>query len=211
MMKTLLCIFLLSISSFALTLDQVREALKSSPFSQDSVEMSIRTTVSSSAGKQVVSVYMVKKGSSKTYAEIKAPFLNQRSVVNGTRMKVIDLSTNKFQILPYNGEVLKSEKYARFNPLDSGDWREPVFVSENLYRITGSKGVLYYDSKKKRIEKFENNESKAQSLTTFVYDAENNLKTMNVSVMAGGVETKVTTEILALRSSKNFPDKIFEF
>lgn len=211
MRKILFFILIFTISSFALSLDQVRMNLKSSALAQDSIEMSIRTTVNSSAGKQTISIYMVKKGTSKIYTEMKAPFISQRSIVNGSRMKVVDLKTNKIQILPYNGEVLGSKTLSKINSLDSGDWQEPVFVSENLYKIVGSQGTLYYDSKKKRIEKLEHNAATSSALTTFTYDAENNLKTMEVSVIASGKETKVTTEILALRSSKKFPDKLFEF
>lgn len=211
MRKLLLSILLFSVSSFALSLNQIRADLKTSSLAQDSIEMSIRTTVNSSAGKQNISIYMVKKGPLKIYAEMKAPFISQRSIVNGSRMKVVDLKTNKIQILPYNGEVLGSKTLSKINPLDSGDWQEPVFVSENLYKIVGSQGTLYYDSKKKRIEKLEHNDATSSALTTFTYDAENNLKTMEVSVIASGKETKVTTEILALRSSKKFPDKLFEF
>lgn len=211
MTKILLSILLLTISSFALSLDQVRADLKKASLAQDSTEMRIRTIVNSKAGKQTVSVYMVKKGDSKMYIEMKGPFMNQRSIVNGSRMKVVDLNTNKFQIHPYNGEALAAEPYAKFNPLDSGDWQKPEFVSENLYKIKGLKGVLYYDSKKKHIEKLENSNEASSTLTMFTYDAENNLKTIEVSVLASGVETRITTEVLALRSSKNFPDKLFEF
>ena len=211
MKNLIIALSLLVTSSFALSLDQVRAELKKSAFARDSVEMSIRTTVNTPAGKQVVSIYMVQKGSSKTYAEMKSPLLNQRSIVNGLRMKVIDLNTKKSQILPYNGEALEAQSYTKFNPLDSGDWQEPVHVSDNLYSITGSQGVLYYDSAKKRIEKIESNDAEKNSLTTFTYDASDNLKKMEVSVIVSGVETKVTTEILALRSSAKFPDKLFEF
>lgn len=211
MKKILLSILLFSISSFALSLNQVRADLKASAMAQDSIEMSIRTTVNSSVGKQTVSVYMVKKGPSKIYTEMKTSFMNQRSIINGSRMKVVDLNTNKFQILPYNGEALDAVKYTKFNPLESGEWQEPVLLSENLYKIEGAKGTLYYNSQKKRIEKLENNSAEKSVLTTFTYDAENNLKTMEVSVMVSGKETKVTTEILALRSSKKFLDKLFEF
>ena len=211
MKKIIFTILFFSISSFALSLDQVRTDLKKSAFSRDSVEMSIRTTVNTPAGKQVVSIYMVQKGTSKTYTEMKSPLLNQRSIVNGSRMKVVDLNTKKSQILPYNGEALEAQSYTKFNPLDSGDWQEPVHVSGNLYSIAGDKGTLYYDSAKKRIEKIESNDAEKNTLTTFTYDAMSELKKMEVSVIVSGVETKVTTEILALRSSKNFPDKLFEF
>ena len=211
MKNLIIALSLLVTSSFALSLDQVRAELKKSAFARDSVEMSIRTTVNTPAGKQVVSIYMVQKGASKTYTEMKSPLLNQRSIVNGSRMKVIDLNTKKSQILPYNGEALEEQSYTKFNPLDSGDWQEPVHVAGNLYSIAGDKGTLYYDSAKKRIEKIESNDAEKNSLTTFTYDASDNLKKMEVSVIVSGVETKVTTEILALRSSAKFPDKLFEF
>ena len=211
MKNIVLFLLFFSISSFALSLDQVRAELKKSAFARDSVEMSIRTTVNTPAGKQVVSIYMVQKGASKTYTEMKSPLLNQRSIVNGSRMKVIDLNTKKSQILPYNGEALEAQSYTKFNPLDSGDWHEPVHVSGDLYSIVGDKGTLYYDSAKKRIEKIESNDAERNTLTTFTYDAMNELKKMEVSVIVSGIETKVTTEILALRSSAKFPDKLFEF
>ncbi len=211
MKKIIFTLLFFSISSFALSLDQVRTDLKKSALSRDSVEMSIRTTVNTPAGKQVVSIYMVQKGTSKIYTEMKSSLLNQRSIVNGARMKVIDLNTKKSQILPYNGEALEAQSYTKFNPLDSGDWQEPVHVSDNLYSITGSQGILFYDASKKRIEKIEGNDADKNTLTTFTYDAMDNLKKMEVSVIVSGIETKVTTEILALRSSAKFPDKLFEF
>ena len=211
MKKIIFSLLLFSVSSFALSLNQVRAELKKSAFARDSVEMSIKTTINTPAGKQVVSIYMVQKGASKTYTEMKSSLLNQRSIVNGSRMKVIDLNTKKSQILPYNGEALEAQSYTKFNPLDSGNWQEPVHVSDNLYSIVGDKGTLYYDSAKKRIEKIESNDAEKNTLTTFTYDASDNLKKMEVSVIVSGIETKVTTEILALRSSAKFPDKLFEF
>ena len=211
MKKLVIALCLLASSSFALSLDQVRADLKKSALARDSIEMNIRTTVNSPAGKQVVSVYMVQKGVFKVYTEMKSPLLNQRSIVNGSRMKVIDLNTKKSQILPYNGEALEAQSYTKFNPLDSGDWQEPVHVSGNLFSIVGAQGTLYYDSAKKRIEKIESNDAGKSALTTFTYDAMNNLKKMEVSVLVSGIETKITTEILALRSSAKFPDKLFEF
>lgn len=211
MKKLVIALCLLASSSFALSLDQVRADLKKSALARDSIEMNIRTTVNSPAGKQVVSIYMVQKGVSKVYTEMKSPLLNQRSIVNGSRMKVIDLNTKKSQILPYNGEALEAQSYTKFNPLDSGDWQEPVHVSGNLFSIVGAQGTLYYDSAKKRIEKIESNDAGKNTLTTFTYDAMNNLKKMEVSVIVSGIETKITTEILALRSSAKFPDKLFEF
>jgi hypothetical protein len=84
------------VSSFALTLDQVRADLKKNSISGDSIELSVRTSVSTVGSKQSVSVFFVQKGKNKIYSEINTSFLNQRSIVNGSRMKIIDLNTNKF-------------------------------------------------------------------------------------------------------------------
>ena len=143
MCKILIYFLIFSVSSFALTLDQVRADLKKNSISGDSIELSVRTSVSTVGSKQSVSVFFVQKGKNKIYSEINTSFLNQRSIVNGSRMKIIDLNTNKFQIIPYNGEPLDVVSYTNFNPLASGEWGEPKFVSENLYSIKGDKGTLY--------------------------------------------------------------------
>ena len=49
-------------SSFALTLDQVRVELKKNSISGDSIELSVRTYVSTVGSKQSVSVFFVQKG-----------------------------------------------------------------------------------------------------------------------------------------------------
>lgn len=211
MRKILILFLFLSIPSFALSLNQVRADLKRNPISGDSIELSVRTSVSTVGSKQSVSVFFVQKGKNKIYSEINTSFLNQRSIVNGSRMKIIDLNINKFQIIPYNGEPMDVVSYTNFNPLASGEWGEPKFVSENLYSIKGDKGTLFYNSKKKRIEKMETEEKDKFVLTEFSYDVENNLKTMSVHVSAQGVETTIVTEILKLRHSRDFPDKLFEF
>ena len=113
MKKILLLIIFFSAFANALSLEQVRNNLMKNLISRDSVEMRIRTSVSSPmlSGKQNAYIYMVRKGNSKIYTEMKLPFVNQRFIVNGNRMKVIDLSTRKSEILPYNGEPLKAAAY----------------------------------------------------------------------------------------------------
>lgn len=213
MKKILLLIIFFSAFSNALSLEQVRNNLMKNLISRDSVEMRIRTSVSSPmlSGKQNAYIYMVRKGNSKIYTEMKLPFVNQRFIVNGNRMKVIDLSTRESEILPYNGEPLKAAAYMDFNPLMTGEWQEPKLVSGNIYAITGEKGTLYYDSKKNRIEKMENETGPQSTLTSFTYDLNNNMKTMRISVIVDSVETEVLVEILTLRHSKDFSDHLFEF
>mgnify|MGYP006359481353 FL=1 len=213
-MRFTLLFILVSITlSSALTLEQVRSSLEKNMITSDSVEIGIRTTISSPliSNVQGVSVYLVRKGNAKIFAELKMPLVNQRTIVNGNRMKTINLNTRESQVLPYDGESLKALSYTNFNPLAAGEWSEPKFVSENIYSIKGDKGTLFYNSKKKRIEKMETEEKDKFVLTDFSYDVENNLKTMSVHVSAQGVETTIVTEILKLRHSRDFPDKLFEF
>ena len=197
--------------SFALTLEQVKAALNEKAVPRDSVEMNLRTSVRATGVYQQSDIYIVNKGASKSYTEIKSSFLNQRSVVNGNKMKVVDLKTNKSQIVDYNGEALKSASYGNFNPLDSGEWKVPKLQSGDIYLIEGSAGTLHYNSKLKRIEKIEAVKDKANTLTTFTYDANNNMKKMTVSVMVNGIESVVTTEILRMQKSDKVSDRLFEF
>ena len=213
-MRFTLLFILVSITlSSALTLEQVRSSLEKNMITSDSVEIGIRTTISSPliSNVQGVSVYLVRKGNAKIFAELKMPLVNQRTIVNGNRMKTINLNTRESQVLPYDGESLKALSYTNFNPLAAGEWSEPKFVSENIYSIKGDKGTLFYNSKKKRIEKMETEEKDKFVLTEFSYDVENNLKTMTIHVSAQGVETTIVTEILKIRHSRDFPDKLFEF
>ena len=113
--------------SFGLTLDQVKAALKANIVSRDSVEMNLRVSVKAPGVYQQTDIYLINKGPSKSYTEIKSNFLKQRSIVNGNKMKIVDLKTNKTQVIDYNGNVLASNSYANFNPLDAGEWTEPRF------------------------------------------------------------------------------------
>ena len=140
MCKILIYFLVFSVSSFALTLDQVRAGLKKNSISGDSIEINVRTSVSTAGSKQSVSVFFVQKGK-KIYSEINTSFLNQRSIVNDSRMKIIDLNTNKFQIIPYNGEPLNVASYTHFMlPLPLNAKNGSDFASqEHLIQIQNSK------------------------------------------------------------------------
>ena len=206
----LLLLFVVCHSS-ALTLEQVKAALKDNNIPRDSVEMNLRVSVRATGVYQQMDIYIVKKGADKSYTEIKSNFLKQRSIVNGQKMKVVDLKSNKTQVLDYNGEVLKPNSYGNFNPLDSGEWNEPKFLSDDIYTIQGSAGTLYYNNKMKRIEKIEAVKDRANTLTTFSYDANNKMKKMEVSVVVNGHESVVTTDILRMQKSDKVPDTLFDF
>ena len=197
--------------SFGLTLDQVKSALKANIVSRDSVEMNLRVSVKAPGVYQQTDIYLINKGSNKSYTEIKSSFLNQRSIVNGNKMKIVDLKTNKTQVIDYNGDVLTANSYANFNPLDSGEWNEPKFLSDNIYTIQGSTGTVHYNKKMKRIEKIEAIKNGANMLTKFSYDANNKMKKMEVSAIVNGTESVVTTEILRMQKSDKVPDTVFDF
>lgn len=209
---TIFLLFVLGFSqAFSLTLEQVKTALKENLIPQDSIEMNLRVSVRAASIYQQSEVYIVRKGADKSYIEIKNDFLKQRSIVNGKKMKIVNLKTNKTQIVDYNGEFLQSDSYANLNPLDSGTWNEPKFYSGNLYAIEGLSTTIYYNQKLKRIEKVESIKDAANTLTTFSYDANNKIKKMEVSVIVNGQESVVTTEFLRMQKSDKVPDKLFEF
>ncbi|MCF0216101.1 MAG: hypothetical protein HUK21_06465 [Fibrobacteraceae bacterium] len=197
--------------SFALTLEQVKSSLKENFIPKDSAELQLRVTVKTVASTSLTDMHIVNKGPNKSYMEIRSSLLNQRSIINGDRMKIIDLATREYKIIAYNGEVLKDYSYGDFNPLDSGKWSAPKYVSQEWYLIEGEAGSLYYNSKYKRVEKIHAIKNNADVLTTFEYDANNKLRKMIVSVEVNGKETTVITEIFKMRNSKDFPDRLFEF
>lgn len=213
-MRIFLSFLFLSVSfGFALTLEEVRSDLRKNVLASDSIELGIKTTESSPSisVSQVIGVHLVRKGPGKVFAEIKMPMSRQRMIVNGNRMKTIDLDTRKSRLVPYDGKSLDASAFADFNPLDSGEWAEPEYVSENLYSIRGAAGTLYYNPRKKRIERMEAFDAEKSVETEFAYDAANNPQKMTVRISVQGVETTMVTEILKLGHSKDFPDKLFEF
>jgi hypothetical protein len=91
------------------------------------------------------------------------------------------------------------------NGMNPGLFRKICIVSREVG------GTLFYDASKKRIVKIETIDAEKNALTTFDYDDEGKFKVMNTSVISKGKETTVSTEILLLRNSAKFPDRLFEF
>lgn len=197
--------------SFSLSLSQVRETLGESSIPRDSVEMNIRVSVKAAGVYRRTEIYMASKGAGKVFTEIKSDFLKQRSIINGGKMKIVDLRTNGVQVVDYNGEALGATSLADFHPLDSGEWSEPEHFSGDVYTIKGSAGTLYYDSRRKRVEKIEASKDGASSVTTFSYDALGGIRKMETSVTSGESGSVVTTEVLRMRKSDKVPDALFEF
>lgn len=208
--KLTLFFVLFASQAFALSLEQVKTALTEGVIPRDSVEMDLRVSIKAPGVDQRTDIYIVNKGTGKSYTEIRGGFLNQRSIVNGNKMKIVDLKTNRTHLLDYNEEALLTNSYADFNQLDSGDWEEPKFLSGEIYLIKGPAGNVYYNNKTKHIEKIETVKDRANTQTTFTYDASDKLKKMAVSVMVNGTESVVTTEILRLQKSDKIPDSLFE-
>ena len=75
-MKKQIFLFLLFLASqsIALTLEQVKAALKENIIPHDSVEMNLRVSVRAASVYQQTDLYIVKKGSAKSYTEIKPLF-----------------------------------------------------------------------------------------------------------------------------------------
>lgn len=202
---------LASLESFALSLEQVQMDLQKNSIAKDSVEMNIKTTFHSAAGGQSVFTYFVQKGKEKIYAEIKTPFANQRSVVNGKRIKTVNLNSGEFQIAPYQGETLEFLPDIHFARMDSGEWKEPKFLADSTFAIEGPDGTLFYNASKKRIEELKSESFQKTVNVKFSYDAANHLKSVTVKTSTQGLESTAVVDVLKLCHSKNFPDRLFEF
>ena len=59
-------------------------------------------------------------------------------------------------------------------------------------------------------EKLETQNAESSSQMEFVYDANDQLKRVTIKILAAGIETALNIEILSLRNSKEFPDKLFD-
>ncbi|MDR1760709.1 MAG: hypothetical protein LBR60_09345 [Fibrobacter sp.] len=213
MKHILFVILFICSSSFALTLKEVQNELSKKAFSQDTIEMKIRTTVDFAFGKQVSDIHLVQKGASKIYMEMKSPLLNQKTLVSAGKIKTIDMNTREEKVLPYNGTELNLSQYRAPNLLESGEWKQPEKVSGNMYLIPGKEANIYYDSKLKQITKvIQTGNPESNTETDFTYDAvTKDLKTIKTTVDIGGVITSVLVEIQTLKSAKDFPDRFFEF
>ena len=213
MKKIIISILLLCSVSFALSLDDVKRGLKSNSINEDSLEMKFKTTISSPLmGTQTMESYNVRKGPDKIYFEMKGKLINQRMIVSGRKMKLIDLKTNAERIMNTNPEMLKKMQSPVSNPMENGNWKNPVLVSGNVYRIDGDSATVYYDAAQKRLIKMEQNNDKNNTLITFEYNpSTKQMSAMRMSIMIESKETKIDMEFSKYQSSKNFPDRFFDF
>lgn len=213
MKRVAIAILMIFSFSFALSLDDVKKSLKSSCINEDSLEMKFKTTITSLAmGSQTVESYSVRKGANKVYFEMKSSLMNQRMILSGDRIKIIDLKTSEERVIKNTPNMQRLMQPPTVNPMEKGNWAEPVFVTDNLYRIEGDSATVYYDNAKKKIVKMEQVTENANLLTTFDYDpSTKQLLSMKISIMIGAQETKVEIFISKYKKSKDFPDRYFNF
>ena len=214
MKRIIAIVALVCVSSFALTLEDVKRGLKANVINPDSLEYRVHTVVTvPTFGSQATDYHYVTKGKNKVYFEMRSSLVNQRMIQSGKKMKTIDLVTQKERITSYNGEIEKLASVQNgANTLNSGNWMEPVRVEGSLYKIEGDSSVVYYDSAKKQVQKMEQIVGANSSVMTFEYDnATKQICAMHISVMVGTQETKVDMTFSVYRSSAKFPDRYFEF
>jgi outer membrane lipoprotein-sorting protein len=212
MRKVLLLLVIWVSASFALTLSEVRQSLKEAVAETDTVEAKVRSTVTTLVGTQTMEIHFVRKGPDKMLMEIKSPLLNQRSIQSGNRLQVTDLLTGKVQVLPYKGNELPWESVQAPNPLDTGNWSEPIALSDSLFMLSDSQGTqILYDSRLQRIVQMTQALENGQSKVSMEYDEAKTLKMILTEVEMQGYTTQMKMEFLQIRSAKNFPDRFFEF
>ncbi|OWV07152.1 MULTISPECIES: hypothetical protein [unclassified Fibrobacter] len=214
MKKFFMAVALICVSSFALTLEDVKRGLSANVINPDSLEYRVHTVVIvPTFGSQATDYHYVTKGKNKVYFEMRSSLVNQRMIQSGEKMKTVDLVTQKERITSYNGEIEKLASVQNVsNTLGSGNWKEPVRIEGSLYKIEGDSSVVYYDSAKKQVQKMEQNVGENSSVMTFEYDdATKQISAMHISVLVGAQETKVDMTFSVYQSSAKFPDRYFEF
>ena len=213
-MKNLMIYLLIACSmSFALSLEDVKRGVESGCFNSDSLEMKFKTTITSPViGSQTTSTYSVRKGKNKIYYEIKSPILNQRTIVSGEKMRVIDLNTNKEIINSKGVDLNKIAQSPMVDPFKDGDWKEPVFVSENVYKIESDSSEVYYDASKKQIVKMTQTIPQGTMYTNIDYQGSSKaISSMEIVVVVNNQETKIKMVFSKFKNSKDFPESFFEF
>lgn len=214
MKKIFMAVALICVSSFALTLEDVKKSLSANVINPDSLEYRAHMVVSAPAvGSQATDYHYVTKGKDKVYFEIRSSIVNQRMVLSGKKLKTIDLVTQKERITSYNGEIEKLASVQNVaNTLSFGNWKEPTHFEGSIYKIEGDSSIVYYDSAKKQLEKMEQIVGGNSSVITFEYDdATKQISAMHISVMVGMQETKVDMTFSVYQSSKKFPERYFKF
>ena len=213
MEKIIISLLIVCTSAFSLTLDDVKRGLNYEAIPVDSLEMKFKTTISSPlVGVQTTSTYSVRKGKNKIYYEIRSPFLNQRAVLSGEKMKVLDLNTNKEVVNDARIDLKKMTEAPTVNPFVEGEWRNPEFFSGDVYKIVSDSSEVYYDAKKKQIVKMVQFTETGSVLTTYEYMGNTKiLNSVTMSIMVGTQETKIITTFSRFKNSKDFPDSFFQF
>lgn len=209
--KMFAILWLFAACAFALTIADVERSLKNSLFPSDSFEIRLSTTVESLAGTQTSDMYIVQKGPSKIYTELKSPMFSERSIVSGDRMKTTDLQSGKVKVIPYDGEALKSLGNLQVGLFVEDGWSTPKKLSDFEYVLAKGKKELYYNSQKKQIFKIVETLENGFSETLLEYDENSTMKKMVTMVKVNGVETKVTTLVQKTGTGVDFPDRFFDF
>lgn len=212
MKKIITLLYIFTASTFALTLADVQKNVSRTTLNGDSLDINLKTTVNSLGKKQETVIHVVQKGPSKIYMEVRNSLLNQKSIVNGNRIKTIDINSKKESILPYDGESLESMKILQgVNPLSVGKWSEPKLVSGNKYSMKNGEMEIIYDKSCSCFTQMRKTVETGMAETTFEYDTSGFLKKMETTVDADSTQVRITTEITKLQSSRDFPDRFFEF
>lgn len=61
--------------------------------------------------------------------------LSQRMILSGNKIKIIDLKNKSEKIVNNSAQMQKMMQSPSSNPMEKGNWKEPVLVSGDVYRI----------------------------------------------------------------------------
>lgn len=218
--NALLIGLLSAIPAGALTAEEVFQNQANSAL-PDTLEMRLRMTMAlPGLSAQTVDLKVLRKGSEKSWTEMKSSVANIRMVQNGSRSMVEDLNTGKKHAasseelgvsssLDVSSQLGTAEDY-QTPVLDGGFWR--------LDPVDSAKPTLYYDSTLMRVVEFHQTLSSTQSAVSKIEYAPTGSTTLvpgtpcRIEIISdvSGVQSTVVIEALLSKKRKDILDAVFD-
>ena len=214
MNKIFVALVLLLSSTYALTLQDIRIQLHASQPYGDTVEIKEQMIVTASTGtKQIVTLHIARKGSTKVYTDLQMGSIHQLSILSGASMQVTDMNSGTVKVLPAPTGANQSTLQATLpSPLDTGNWSDPVDLHNGTYLLSEGSMQVTYDSVSHHVTQIVDAMSNGNQYTTTIqYTAAGLPQSILTIARTAGKISNVQTEFLLYQSAKNFPDRFFMF
>lgn len=213
-------ITLFGLSAYALGIEDIRAAL-SQGSSGDTLEIKSYITVTVKGNSQVMENHLVQFGKEKTWVELKSNAMSQRMIRNGSKMKVIDLKSNKSKVLEFSEAQLTLPQGAQqvIDPIGDYNWSLPEKQQDGLYFLHSDERDIWFDATAGRVTQIVDRISSAQgaiSTSQIKYCDQCSLKNkpevIETQIKINGiVESEMRIEFLIWKTSSSLPSRLFDF